>query len=190
MSWTPERVEALTKMRADGLSANQMAKALGGVTRNAVIGKVARMDLGPIGGAKASRPARVAMVKPPAEKHPWKAAVAPPPARPKALNGTPWTPAVIPNTPAPPTFVAPVGAWKPLPGCEPRPLAGLKFGLCRWPVGPAEGAEQLFCCRAVGDREAKGMAALYCTEHHARAVSATDFRKTKDLVRSLRHAIR
>lgn len=42
-SWTEERVELLTKLWGDGLSASQIAKALGGVTRNAVIGKVHRL---------------------------------------------------------------------------------------------------------------------------------------------------
>ena len=37
MSWTDERVETLKKMWADGQSASQIAKELGGVTRNAVI---------------------------------------------------------------------------------------------------------------------------------------------------------
>ena len=54
MSWTDERVETLKKMWAEGQSASQIAKELGGVTRNAVIGKVHRLGLsnrvGPSGG--------------------------------------------------------------------------------------------------------------------------------------------
>ena len=45
MSWTDERVETLKKMWAEGQSASQIAKELGGVTRNAVIGKVHRLGL-------------------------------------------------------------------------------------------------------------------------------------------------
>ena len=45
MSWTDERVELLKKLWADGLSASQIAAELGGVTRNAVIGKVHRLGL-------------------------------------------------------------------------------------------------------------------------------------------------
>lgn len=45
MSWTQERVELLVKMWGDGQSASQIAKELGGVTRNAVIGKVHRLGL-------------------------------------------------------------------------------------------------------------------------------------------------
>lgn len=45
MSWTDERVEILKRMWAEGKSASQIAKELGGVTRNAVIGKVHRLGL-------------------------------------------------------------------------------------------------------------------------------------------------
>ena len=45
MSWTDERVATLSKLWADGLSASQIAAELGGVTRNAVIGKVHRLGL-------------------------------------------------------------------------------------------------------------------------------------------------
>src|SRR5512140_3920425 len=45
MSWTDERVALLTKLWADGLSASQIAAELGGITRNAVIGKVHRLGL-------------------------------------------------------------------------------------------------------------------------------------------------
>ena len=45
MSWTDERVEVLKKMWGEGQSASVIAKALGGVTRNAVIGKVHRLGL-------------------------------------------------------------------------------------------------------------------------------------------------
>lgn len=45
MSWTDDRVETLKRMWAEGQSASQIAKELGGVTRNAVIGKVHRLGL-------------------------------------------------------------------------------------------------------------------------------------------------
>ena len=45
MSWTDERVETLKKLWSEGLSASQIAGELGGVTRNAVIGKVHRLGL-------------------------------------------------------------------------------------------------------------------------------------------------
>ena len=45
MSWTDERVETLKTLWQEGLSASQIAAELGGVTRNAVIGKVHRLGL-------------------------------------------------------------------------------------------------------------------------------------------------
>ena len=45
MSWTDERVAILTRMWMEGASASQIAKELGSVTRNAVIGKVHRLGL-------------------------------------------------------------------------------------------------------------------------------------------------
>ena len=57
MNWTDERVELLKKLWADGLSASQIAAQLGGVSRNAVIGKVHRLKLSSRGRATAS-PAR------------------------------------------------------------------------------------------------------------------------------------
>jgi len=61
MAWTDDRVATLTKLWADGLSASQIAKQLGGVTRNAVIGKVHRLGLS--GRAKPSSPARKAAAR-------------------------------------------------------------------------------------------------------------------------------
>ncbi|QPC86731.1 GcrA cell cycle regulator [Mesorhizobium sp. NBSH29] len=55
--WTDERVETLRKLWAEGLSASQIAAQMGGVTRNAVIGKVHRLKLSSRGRATAS-PAR------------------------------------------------------------------------------------------------------------------------------------
>ena len=45
MPWTDERVEILKRLWQEGLSASQIAAELGGVTRNAVIGKVHRLGL-------------------------------------------------------------------------------------------------------------------------------------------------
>lgn len=45
MAWTDERVELLKKLWTEGLSASQIARELGDVTRNAVIGKVHRLGL-------------------------------------------------------------------------------------------------------------------------------------------------
>lgn len=45
MSWTDDRVELLTKLWGEGKTAAEIAKELGGVTRNAVIGKAHRLKL-------------------------------------------------------------------------------------------------------------------------------------------------
>ncbi len=45
MAWTDERIKELTKLWAEGQSASKIAETLGGVTRNAVIGKVHRLGL-------------------------------------------------------------------------------------------------------------------------------------------------
>jgi GcrA cell cycle regulator len=61
MTWTDERVETLKRMWTEGQSASQIAKELGGVTRNAVIGKVHRLGLSNRNGA----PMPVARPRPP-----------------------------------------------------------------------------------------------------------------------------
>ena len=61
MSWTDERVEILKKMWGEGKSASQIAKELGGVTRNAVIGKVHRLGLSNrTGGSTSAAPEKKA----------------------------------------------------------------------------------------------------------------------------------
>lgn len=56
IGWTEERVALLRKLWGEGLSASQIAKQLGGVSRNAVIGKVHRIGLA--GRSTPSRPAK------------------------------------------------------------------------------------------------------------------------------------
>ncbi|WP_372893907.1 GcrA family cell cycle regulator [Rhodosalinus sp.] len=77
MSWTEERVELLKRMWNDGQSASQIAKELGGVTRNAVIGKVHRLGLsnrgaaaGPADGAAATAAEPAPAAAAPAEPEP------------------------------------------------------------------------------------------------------------------------
>ncbi len=57
MSWTDDRVEKLKQLWGDGMSASQIAKALGEVTRNAVIGKVHRLGLSNRGTASGGQSA-------------------------------------------------------------------------------------------------------------------------------------
>src|SRR5437867_3044571 len=73
MSWTEERIERLKKMWHDGATASQIADELGGVSRNAVIGKAHRLGL----------EQRPSPVKAGEEKEAKKAAPAPAAAAPK-----------------------------------------------------------------------------------------------------------
>src|ERR1700759_4976771 len=59
-NWSDDRVEQLKTLWTEGLSASQIARALGGVTRNAVIGKVHRLGL-----AGRARPSRAERPRPP-----------------------------------------------------------------------------------------------------------------------------
>ena len=109
MSWTDERVELLKKMWGEGQSASQIAKELGGVTRNAVIGKVHRLGLSnrATGGAKAEAkpkadPKPKAQAKPKAEPKPQPKTESAAPA-PVAKPASPMRKAIIPaGQPLPP----------------------------------------------------------------------------------------
>ncbi|WP_273687172.1 GcrA family cell cycle regulator [Ketogulonicigenium vulgare] len=98
MSWTDERVETLKKMWNEGLSASQIAKELGGVTRNAVIGKVHRLGLS---NRSAGEETTAAPAAPDVTPEPPRAASAPPP-RPAAA-----APQARPAAPARPVRPAP-----------------------------------------------------------------------------------
>ena len=91
MSWTEERIERLKKMWHDGSTASQIADALGGVSRNAVIGKAHRLGL----------EQRPSPVKPGEEKEAKKpaSAAAPAAAAPKAAPKA--EASTEPETPAP-----------------------------------------------------------------------------------------
>ncbi|MEG3177992.1 GcrA family cell cycle regulator [Sphingomonas sp. RB3P16] len=95
MSWTDERIDTLRKMWEAGQTASQIAEELGGVSRNAVIGKAHRLGL-------QSRPSPVKPNEP--------AAAAPASAPPKPVVAAP--PAPKPAPPPPP--VAPVVAAAPV----------------------------------------------------------------------------
>ncbi len=64
MIWTDERIAELKKLHAEGLSASKIAAQLGGVSRNAVIGKVVRLGLGPLQGNHQVK-SKVAIVRTP-----------------------------------------------------------------------------------------------------------------------------
>jgi GcrA cell cycle regulator len=101
MSWTDERVETLKRMWGEGQSASQIAKELGGVTRNAVIGKVHRLGLSNRVGAGSE------------EQEPAPAAQTPPAAAAPAARPEPGT------RPAPAEASAPLEAPRPVASSRP-----------------------------------------------------------------------
>jgi GcrA cell cycle regulator len=97
MSWTDERIDTLRKMWEAGQTASQIAEELGGVSRNAVIGKAHRLGL-------QSRPSPVKPNEPGAVDAAPKAAA---PAAPKPAPAAPRPPV---ERAAPPVAAAPVAA--------------------------------------------------------------------------------
>lgn len=108
MSWTEERIEKLTKMWEGGSTASQIADELGGVSRNAVIGKAHRLGL----------KARPSPVKP--NEKPEAAPAAAKPARPapEAAPAAPARPAPAPRPVAASPAPAPVEPSAPAPAAE------------------------------------------------------------------------
>ncbi|WP_099826635.1 GcrA family cell cycle regulator [Oceaniglobus indicus] len=154
MSWNDERVEVLKKMWGEGQSASQIAKELGGVTRNAVIGKVHRLGL-----------SNRATAAPAAEPTPEPVAPVAPPPEPAA------EPAAETEEPEPVVATSParraiIPAGQPLPPqpsaneISPEALASVrevektakKISLmeltertCKWPVGDPATDDFWFC---------------------------------------------
>ncbi|RRH77340.1 GcrA family cell cycle regulator [Falsigemmobacter faecalis] len=108
MTWTDERVETLKRMWGEGQSASQIAKELGGVTRNAVIGKVHRLGL----SNRNAAPEEAAAPAPQAAPE----AASPPPA-PEPVAAPAPEPAAAPARPAP----APAAAAPAAPPVAPAP---------------------------------------------------------------------
>jgi GcrA cell cycle regulator len=161
VTWTEERVEQLKKLWAEGLSASQIATAIGNVTRNAVIGKVHRLGLSgrtkdakPVAGTIQPRPARKATRAPSA---------------PASL--APATPALASNVVIAPIRTQPMSVNREtetsvsddvaIPLSERVTIMELRESMCRWPMGDPTKTDFRFC----GARCSPG--APYCT-HHAR----------------------
>ena len=160
-SWTDERVEQLKEFWREGRSCSQIAKALGGLTRSAVIGKVHRLKLAgrarPInpGARKAAAP-KLTVVRPP------KAPPTPKPERGKHIR--------------------PTGASRPLPfdksashgervaaiaavPVSPKPWLERAFGECAAPIDA--GGETYSCCNPVPPVPHGAPPASYCLQHQA-----------------------
>ena len=154
MAWTDDRVATLSKMWGEGQSASQIAKELGGVTRNAVIGKVHRLGLSnrSTGGAKSA--SKTTAAKPAARA-----------AKPTAAKAKAAPASLVPRTPIPPRKAI-IPAGQPLPpqpsaneispealasvrevekGAKKITLMQLTERTCKWPIGDPATDEFWFC---------------------------------------------
>jgi len=196
LSWTEERIDTLKKMWDSGLTATQIAEELGGVSRNAVIGKAHRLGL-------QSRPSPVKPNEPKAAAEPAAprpaASAAPAPRAPAAV--APQAPAAPPSA-APPTTeakpesnapvlrsVGPGGFLRQNPGEQSAPitpapprrlvpakpsdaiagktsLLDLNDRICKWPLGHPGEPDFHFC----GDKVNPGFP--YCVAHCGHAYQA------------------
>ena len=169
MHWTDERVELLKKLWSDGLSASAIATELGGVTRNAVIGKVHRLGLS--GRAKAPAPQTQRRAKPTrVPSHPMR------------------TTALVRGNTALASDLAPALAPEPQAEAEHRPVEDvviplservtimeLREQMCRWPLGDPGREDFRFC----GGRSTPGVP--YCSHHAAIAYQPVlDRRRERD----------
>lgn len=175
MSWTDERVETLKRMWSEGQSASQIAKELGGVTRNAVIGKVHRLGLSNRAGGKDEDEPEVAEAAPAPEVARVEPAPQPAPRPepgPQPAAARP-APEARPQTAAPAANVTPLPVRKPLvPAGQPLPpqpsaneispealasvrevekrarrltLMELTERTCKWPIGDPATDDFWFC---------------------------------------------
>lgn len=195
MSWTEERVEKLKELWTEGMSASQIAKTLGGVTRNAVIGKVHRLGLSNRAGGAPSEEAKPAE-KPSQPARPARPAEEPQAAEAPSAAGTPeaeaeeasdppgraQTPVRDATQPRAPGLPTPeeMAARETLAEIEKMArklsLLDLSERTCKWPIGdPAE--EEFYFC---------GLPSIpgkpYC-EHHV-AVAFQPLSSRRDRARS------
>jgi GcrA cell cycle regulator len=189
MSWTEERIERLKKMWHDGATASQIADELGGVSRNAVIGKAHRLGLeqrpspvkpGEEKEAKKPAPAAPKAAAPKAET-PKAAPVAPAAAAPQSAHPAPQQqrptgPEIQYRSIGPGGFVrqGPGDQQAPIPPAPPRRLVPAKPSpevadktslldlndrICKWPMGHPGEPDFYFC----GEPANPGFP--YCVEH-------------------------
>jgi GcrA cell cycle regulator len=161
MNWTDERVETLKKLWADGLSASQIAAELGGITRNAVIGKVHRLGLSgraksPSSAAPRPRKAR------PHSQHMLRVS------RPSMRGNTALAHSYELDVEPEPELVDNV-----IPLGQRRTLLELTEDTCRWPIGDPGHADFFFC-------GGQSIASLpYCTYHSRVAYQPANMRRDR-----------
>lgn len=196
MSWTEERIDTLKKMWDSGLTATQIAEELGGVSRNAVIGKAHRLGLqsrpSPVKPNEPKVAAEAAAPKPaapaPAPRAPVAAAPQPPAepasaAAPAAVEAEPKPNAPVLRSVGPGGFLrqnpgeqsAPITPAPPrrlVPAKPSEAIAGktglldLNDRICKWPLGHPGEPDFHFC----GDKVNPGFP--YCVAHCGHAYQA------------------
>ncbi len=151
MGWTEERVAELKKLWAEGHSASQIAKRLGSVTRNAVIGKVHRLGLS--GRATPSRPV----------KRPPRLARPKPQQMPRQATSVPRQSTSLAVRPEPAhTHISEAEANiepQRLPNGDMVTVLTVKDSMCKWPIGDPADNNFGFCGHASAD------GSPYCAEH-------------------------
>jgi GcrA cell cycle regulator len=145
MDWNSERIEALTKMWREGLSASQVARQLGGVSRSAVIGKVHRLGI-----AGRDAPARPMGGRPST--------------RIRATSGG-IRRTQAPRTPREPAISVPRVAFEVAATAS---IHTLTTHACRWPIGDPDQAGFGFCGRLCSGH------ASYCDGHAPMATRRRD----------------
>jgi GcrA cell cycle regulator len=149
MTWTEERIEVLTKLWAEGLSASQIAAELGGgASRNAVLGKAHRLGLVRHETKGLSTPRSP---KPPRPPSPPAAAEPPVPQAP--------TPAPIEQHPALRPAATSLAQAVVVPRSAGVTIMELREAMCRFPLGDPTTPEFRFC----GAQASTGLP--YCSHH-------------------------
>ena len=191
MSWTDDRVEKLKAMWGEGQSASQIAKALGGVTRNAVIGKVHRLGLSnrATGAKSAASPAAPTAEAKPAKAAPKSApAAAPAPTAETVVVAAPATPhkpviqsSTMRREPPPPTPAMVEDAARTAQALAAIQKKAKKLDLleltertCKWPIGDPATEDFYFC--GLGCAPGKP----YCDAHVAVAFQPMSSRRDRD----------
>jgi GcrA cell cycle regulator len=190
LSWTDDRINTLKKMWQSGKSASEIAEKLGGVTRNAVIGKAHRLGL-------SGRPSPIKkVVKKSMAPAPVKKAVPAPRAAPAPKASMPATkqpaiapkiaPAKIPvNSPGKPAEFVPLAAMANMTSRKDGAVVSileLSERICRWPVGDPKEPGFGYC----GSEVLIGHP--YCGEHVAIAFQAPNRKDGKKPVTALKAA--
>ena len=161
MSWTDERVELLKKLWSDGLSASQIAAELGGITRNAVIGKVHRLGLS--GRAKSASSTAPRQRKTRSSSHMLRMT------RASVRGNTALAHAYEIEAEATPELMENI-----IPIGQRRTILELTEQTCRWPIGDPGSTEFFFC----GGNSLTGLP--YCAYHSRVAYQpASDRRRDK-----------